>query len=146
MNTQTINYCACIIYNHKLYTYFQYCKVIDTTDMSLFIKYICLSSILKLSGAMLFIEVVNTLEDLLNWPTPNWNIVYSHRSGNKPHRPFSSYIKLLRSLNVYYVQEGFLLNPYSLFWRHLYTALVFLTPQLLGCHRLMISTRYLKPT
>lgn len=132
--SQTINYCTRIIYNHNLYTYFQYCKVIDTTDMSLFIKHICLSAILKLSGAMLLTRLKHCLLT---------SLTHVGLSGNKPHRPFSLYIKPLRSLNVYYVQEGFL---YSLFWIHLYTAIVFSTPQLLGCHSLMILTHYLKPT
>lgn len=129
MNAQTINYCTCIIYNHELYTtYFQYCKVIDTTDMSLFIKHICLSAILKLSGAMLLTRLKHCLLT---------SLTHVGLTGNKPHWPFSFYIKLLRSLNVYYVQEGFL---YSLFWIYLFTAIVFLTPQLRGCHKLMIST------
>lgn len=102
MNAQTINYCTCIIYNHKLYTtYFQYCKVIDTTDMSLFLKHICLSAILKLSGAMLLTRLKHCLLT---------SLTRVGLSGNKPHRPFSFYIKLLRSLNVYYVQEGFLIE------------------------------------
>lgn len=75
MNAQTINYCTCGIYNHKLYlwlyTYFQYCKVIDTTDMSLFIKHILLASYSKVIGSYAENEVVSTFEDLLNWPTLN---------------------------------------------------------------------------
>lgn len=66
MNAQLINYCTCIIYNHKLYTtYFQYCKVIDTTDMSLFIKHL-LISYSKVIGSNAVNEVVSTstLEDL----------------------------------------------------------------------------------
>lgn len=66
MNAQTINSCTCIIYNRKLilqsHKYHRYVLVLKT--------YV-LISYSKVIGRNAVNEVVSTLEDLLNWPTPN---------------------------------------------------------------------------